>query len=77
MEFKDQVWLEWNEIELATDPGIEGNSPLYNPIKKVLVVITGDEGCVNIDIIPSLDENGNVMEGMCGGVIGIKNGGAG
>ena len=78
VEFKDQIWLEWNEIVLATDPGIECNSPLYNPIKKkVPVVITGDEGCVNINIIPSLDENGNVMEGMGGGVIGIENGGAG
>jgi hypothetical protein len=41
------------------------------------VVITGDEGCVNIDIIPSLaDEIGHVVDGM-GGVVGIANGGAG
>jgi Transcriptional activator of glycolytic enzymes len=78
VEFKNQIRLEWNEIVLATDPGIECNSPLYNPIKKVPVVITGDEGCVNIDVIPSLDENGNVlMDGMGGGVVGIGNGGAG
>ena len=31
---------------------------------------------MNIDIIPSLDENGNAVEGM-GGVVGIANGGAG
>jgi hypothetical protein len=40
------------------------------------VMITGDEGCVNIDIIPSLDENGNVVDGM-GGILGIANGGTG
>ena len=73
---KDQIQLEWNEIVLALDPGIDCNSPFYNPIQRVPVVITGDEGCVNIDIIPSLDENGNVVDGM-GGVVGIANGGTG
>jgi hypothetical protein len=73
---KDQIQLEWNEIVLASDPGIDCNSPFYNPIQRVPVVITGDEGCVNIDIIPSLDENGNVVDGM-GGVVGIANGGTG
>jgi hypothetical protein len=42
---KDQIQLEWNEIVLASDPGIDCNSPFYNPIKRVPVVITGDEGC--------------------------------
>ncbi len=73
---KDQIQLEWNEIVLASDPGINCNSPFYNSIQRVPVVITGDEGCVNIDIIPSLDENGNVVDGM-GGVVGIANGGTG
>jgi hypothetical protein len=73
---KDQIRLEWNEIVSALHPGIDCNSPFYNPIQRVPVVITGDEGCVNIDIIPSLDENGNVVDGM-GGVVGIANGGTG
>ena len=29
---KDQIQLEWNEIVLASDPGIDCNSPFYNPI---------------------------------------------
>ena len=39
-------------------------------------MITGDEGGVNIDIISSPNENGNVVDGM-GGVVGIANGGTG
>ncbi len=39
-------------------------------------MITGDEGCVNIYIISSLNENGNVVDGI-GGVVGIANGGTG
>ncbi len=48
---KDQIWLEWNEIVLALDPGINCNNPFHNPIQRVPVRITGNEGCVNIDVL--------------------------
>ena len=51
--------------------GVDCNAVGYkNPNKKVPVVVTCDQGCVIIDITPTLDKTGNVIKG-------IGNGGAG
>ena len=51
--------------------GVDCDAVGYNPIKKVPVVVTGDQGCVNIDIVPpTLDEAGNVIEGIGDGGAG-------
>ncbi len=62
-DFKNQIRMEWNEVVSATVVGIECDAPGYNPIRRVPVVVTGDQGCVHIDVVPSLDEAGGVEEG--------------
>jgi Transcriptional activator of glycolytic enzymes len=62
--------MEWNEIITASVVGVDCDAVGYNPIKKVPVVVTGDQGCVNIDIVPTLDEAGNVIEGIGDGGAG-------
>ena len=71
-DFKHEIKMEWNEIITATVVGVDCDAPVgYNPIKKVPVVVTGDQqGCVNIDIVPTLDETGNVIEGIGDGGAG-------
>ncbi len=49
--------------------GVDCDAPSYNPIRRVPVVVTGDQGCVHIDVVPSLDETGGDEEGaaiFCG-----------
>jgi hypothetical protein len=62
-DFKTQIQLEWNEIVSATVVGVDCDAPSYNPIRRVPVVVTGDQGCVHIDVVPSLDEAGGDEEG--------------
>jgi hypothetical protein len=62
-DFKTQIRLEWNKIVSATVVGVDCNAPSYNPIRRVPVVVTGEQGCVHIDVVPSLDEAGGDEEG--------------
>jgi hypothetical protein len=41
--------------------------PNYNPIRCIPVVVTGDQGCVYIDVIPSLDNGDDDLGGAAGG----------
>ena len=75
-DFKQRIQMEWKEIISATVVGVDCEDSRYNPIKRVPVVVTGDHGCVYIDIVPTLDENGN-FEDENGGILGIGAGGAG
>ena len=75
-DFKQRIQMEWKEIISATVVGVDCEDARYNPIKRVPVVVTGDHGCVYIDIVPTLDENGDV-EDEFGGILGIGAGGAG
>jgi hypothetical protein len=43
--------------------GVDCDAPSYNPIRCVPVVMTGDQGSVHIDVVPSLDEAGGDEEG--------------
>ena len=45
----------------------------YNPVRRVPVVVTGDQGLVYIDVIQSLDGDGNEvsMADAFGGVTGL------
>ena len=52
--------------------GVNCNAPDYNPIWRAPVVVTGDQGCVHIDVVPSLDEArgdevGAAIFGVAGG----------
>jgi hypothetical protein len=69
-ELKSRIRLEWNEIMAWTLPRVDVSAPDYNPICKVPVVVTGDQGCVHIDVVPSFDEAG----GEGGGIIGAGRG---
>jgi hypothetical protein len=53
-EMKNRIQMEWNEIILSGDDNF--NLPEFNPIRRVPVVVTGDQGCVYIDVVPSFDE---------------------
>jgi len=55
-DLKNRIRMEWNEIVSAEDASIDCNSAEYNPIHRIPVVVTGDQGCVYIDIVPSFDE---------------------
>ena len=60
--------MEWKEIITATVVGVDCDDAVYNPIKRVPVVVTGDQGCVHIDVVPALDEfDGDVGDGNGGG----------
>jgi Transcriptional activator of glycolytic enzymes len=55
-DLKNRIRMEWNEIVSAGDVNLDCNSTEYNPIRRVPVVVTGDQGCVYIDIVPSFEE---------------------
>ena len=60
--------MEWKEIITATVVGVDCDDAVYNPIKRVPVVVTGDQGCVHIGVVPALDEFvGDVGDGNGGG----------
>jgi hypothetical protein len=40
----------------AEDASIDCNSAEYNPIRRIPVVVTGDQGCVYIDVVPSFND---------------------
>jgi hypothetical protein len=54
--FKDRIRLDLNAIVTATVRGVDCNAPDYNPIRRVPVVVTGDQGCVYIDVVPVFDK---------------------
>jgi hypothetical protein len=58
-DFKERIKMEWNEIVSAADLGVDCNDERYNPVRRVPVVVTGDQGLVYIDVIQSLDSGGN------------------
>ena len=55
-DLKNRIRMEWNEIVSAGDTIVDCNSAEYNPICRVPVIVTGDQGCVYIDVIPSFNE---------------------
>ena len=62
-DFKQRIPMEWKEIMTATLVGVDCDDVRCKPIKRVPVVVTGNHGtCVYIDIVPTLDENGNVED---------------
>jgi hypothetical protein len=64
-EFKNRIRMEVNEIvSQATGSDVDPN---YNPICRIPVVVTGDQGCVYIDVIPSLDNGDDDLGGAAGG----------
>ena len=62
-EMKNRIQMEWNEIVLAGDSAVDCNLSEYNPIRRVPVVVTGDQGCVYIDVVPSFDDSDGGMSG--------------
>jgi hypothetical protein len=68
--FGDTIKRELNEILTAS--GIDVNAENFNPIRRVPVVISGDEGSVFIDAIFEEDQGGaNLRAGAAaGGVVG-------
>jgi hypothetical protein len=58
-DFKERIKMEWNEIVTAADSGVDCDDERYNPVRRVPVVVTGDQGLVYIDVIQSLDGDGN------------------
>jgi hypothetical protein len=68
-----------NEIVTATvREGVDCNAPDYNPIRRLPVVVTGDQGCVYVNVVPVFDKHqaavGNVELGAGAAILG---GGAG
>ena len=57
--------MEVNEIVLHNTGGAVNAS--YNPIRRVPVVVTGDQGCVYIDVIPCLDNGVDDLVGASAG----------
>jgi hypothetical protein len=56
-EMKNRIQMEWNEIVSAGEGNnVDCTSSDYNPICRVPVVVTGDQGCVYIDVVPSFVE---------------------
>jgi hypothetical protein len=55
-EFKLRIRMELNEVVSAGVSGVDCNAPNYNPIRKAPVIVTGDQGCVYIDVVPSCFE---------------------
>jgi hypothetical protein len=72
-DFKERIKMEWNEIVTAGDSGVDCNDERYNPVRRVPVVVTGDQGLVYIDVIQALDGDGNEvpMADAFGGATGI------
>ena len=63
-DLKTPFRMEWNEIVLASDANLDCNSAEYNPICRIPVVVTGNQGCVYIDVVPSFAEADVVLGGL-------------
>ena len=50
-DFKTGIQMELNEVVLAGVNGVDTNLPNFNPICRVPIVVTGDQGCVYIDVM--------------------------
>ncbi len=70
--FKDRIR---DEIVTATVEGVDCNAIDYNPIQRVPVVVTGDQGCVCIDVVPLFEEGAAAGERQGAGI--VVGGGAG
>ncbi len=64
--FKDRIRLELNEIVTATVREVDCNAPDCNPIRLVPVVVTGDQGCVYINVVPVFDKHQAAVGIFCG-----------
>jgi hypothetical protein len=74
--FKDRIRVQWNEIVTATVEGVvDCNAIDYNPIQRVPVVVTGDQGCAYIDVVPLFEEGAAAGERQGAGI--VAGGGAG
>ena len=72
-DFKQRIKMELKEIITATVVGVDCDDAHYNPITRVPVVVTGDQGRVYIDVVPALVEDaapGNGVGAGNGGGIG-------
>jgi hypothetical protein len=70
-EFKSRIKLELNEILTASGVDVEVNN--FNPIRRVPVIVSGDQGSVFIDCIEAEDQEGQQVGGggaVVGGVLG-------
>ena len=71
-DFKERIKMEWNEIVTAADSGVDCDDERYNPVRRVPVVVTGDQGLVYIDVIQSFDDGNEVpIADEVGGGTGI------
>ena len=52
-EFRDWIKFELREVYLASRVNFD-NKPDFNPVKKVPVIISGDEGTVFIEVVDEL-----------------------
>ena len=73
--FKDRIQEQWNEIIIATVKEVDCNAKDYYPIQRVPVVVTGDQGCVYIDVVPLFVEGAIAGERQGAGI--VAGGGAG
>ncbi len=69
-EFKNRIQLEWNEITAWTVPRVDVTASDYNPIWKVPVVVTGDQGGVRIDVVHSFNKISVEGDGIIGALHG-------
>jgi hypothetical protein len=66
-DLKNRIQMEWNEIVSAADTNV-GDCRIIRLATRVPVVVTGDQGCVYIDVVPSFDEadgGGEISVGGC------------
>jgi hypothetical protein len=72
-DFKTRIKMELNEVVSAGANGVDTNLPNFNPICRVPIVVTGDQGCVYIDVIPScLNDVGEEQATVGGSTGGIQ-----
>ena len=61
-DLKNRIQMEWNEIVSVGNVNVDLNGAINvhintnRPIRRIPVVVTGDQGCVYIDVVPSFDE---------------------
>ena len=70
-EFKSRIQMEVNEI--ISNASVDGGGvvdPNYNPICRCPVVVTGDQGCVYIDVIPCLEDGIDAVGGRIAATTG-------
>ncbi len=69
--------MDLHEIVTVTVRGVDYNASDYNPIRRVPVVVTGDQGCVYIDVVPVFDKHQAAVGTVEQSGVGILGGGGG